>query len=78
MTAIPMENHDTGARAGFKVWRCCSCRCVHLQAGDVLLTFTPEEYAVFTQAIVKCYHGSCAHSAREEFTLLPSITEIVN
>ena len=67
MTAIPMEDHDTGTRAGFNVWRCCSCRCFHLQAGKVLLTFTPDEYAVFTQAIVECYHGGrmCRHSTND-------------
>ncbi len=57
MTAFPAEDHDTGLRSGFNVWRCCSCHCFHLKAGDMLLTFTPKEYAVFTQAVVDCYQG---------------------
>jgi hypothetical protein len=64
MTAFPMESRHDGVRSGFNVWRCCSCHCFHLKAGDVLLTFTPKEYEVFTQAIVDCYQGKpmCRHS----------------
>ncbi len=57
MTVLPHEEHHTGVAAHLKVWRCASCRCVHLCAGEVLMTFTNEEYAAFTHAVVECYCG---------------------
>jgi hypothetical protein len=66
MTAISMEGRHASVRSGFNVWRCCSCHCFHLKAGNVLLTFTPKEYERFTQAIVDCYQGKkvlCRHSS---------------
>lgn len=62
MTVISMKDHDTNTRADLRIWNCDSCSCVHLRAANVLLTFMREEYAV----------------APDEFTRLPSITEMVN
>ncbi len=77
MTTIPMEDHDINARSDLRIWNCDACWCVHLRAADVLLTFTREEYAAFAHAVAECYFGG-ARSAPDEFTLLPSITEMVN
>lgn len=79
MTAISMKEHDTNTRSDLRIWNCDACRCVHLRAAGVLLTFTREEYAAFAHLVAECYFGGAyAQSALDEFTLLPSITEMVN
>lgn len=37
------------------VWHCPSCRAFHVRAGQAILTFTTEEFAAFTRAVVECY-----------------------
>lgn len=54
MTATYEPLHDS-ENASMQVWRCASCGCFHLRAGQVLMTFTPEEFASFTQEIIECY-----------------------
>ncbi len=55
MTAILNGDHGSDMRSELQVWRCAACRCVHLSKGQVLLTFTPEEFTSFTQIVVECY-----------------------
>jgi hypothetical protein len=38
-----------------QAWHCFSCQRIHLRTGEHLLTFTSEEFAVFTQSVVECY-----------------------
>jgi hypothetical protein len=57
MTAIFYKNHDAEASADVQAWRCASCHCYHLRAGEALLTFTTEEFVAFMQEIVDCYCG---------------------
>lgn len=52
----PRFNQQHG-RAGVYVWLCDKCRCFHIRVGEMLLTFTPEEYTDFAQRIVECYYG---------------------
>ena len=80
MTSIPVSTHEVGAQADLKIWNCDACRCVYLRAAGVLLTFTREVYAAFGHAVAECYFGGTfgARSAPDEFTLLSSITEMVN
>ncbi len=65
MTAIPYENHSNDESACMQVWRCESCHCIHLRAGQVLLTFTQEEFTAFTQEVVACYCGEMVLEARD-------------
>lgn len=65
MTALLYENQHAGTDANLQIWRCDSCHCVHLRAGQVLLTFTQEEFASFTQEIVDCYCGQVMHAGTE-------------
>ncbi len=66
MTALLYEDAHAGADAGVQIWRCASCHCVHLRAGQVLLTFTPEEFATLTQDVVACYCGQLIHDHIEK------------
>ncbi len=55
MTAIPMNYSQTETPAHFHVWRCEGCHCFHVRAADVLLTFTPAEFAAFSNLVSECY-----------------------
>ncbi|MER3427016.1 MAG: hypothetical protein C4334_02780 [Pyrinomonas sp.] len=54
--------HAPSSHAGHAlwVWHCPSCRAFHVRAGQVILTFTAEEFAAFTRAVIECY---CQNSA---------------
>ena len=56
MTAFLNNDFHTGAKANLQIWICDSCNCVHVRAADVLLTFTEEEFAGFTQAVLDCHY----------------------
>lgn len=58
MTAFLNEDFYSGATANVQVWHCEACDCVHIQAASVLLTFTREEFAGFTEAVVGCHYGA--------------------
>jgi hypothetical protein len=55
MTAIPFESQCTNNSAVPQVWRCASCDCIHLHVGQVLLTFTQDEFANFAQEVVESF-----------------------
>lgn len=55
MTAILMNDSHSGVPSHVHVWSCEGCRCVHIRAGHVLLTFTPTEFGVFTETVNDCY-----------------------
>jgi hypothetical protein len=55
MTAITYRTSHPRPEVDTQVWRCDECRCFHLLAGQTLLTFTPEEFAAFTQEVAECY-----------------------
>jgi hypothetical protein len=55
MTVITDRITDRSPSEGLQVWRCESCRCFHVRAGQVLLTLTPEEFADFTREVTDCY-----------------------
>ncbi|MET0648185.1 MAG: hypothetical protein ABW208_16335 [Pyrinomonadaceae bacterium] len=55
MTVITDRVAERGEGEALRVWRCASCRCFHLRAGEVLLTLTPEEFAEFTREVTDCY-----------------------
>lgn len=66
MTAIVEPNDAAEMCAGTLVWRCDLCRCFHLRAGEVLLTFTREEFNAFTREVVDCYCGALMRGAAKE------------
>ncbi len=56
MTAIFYKNHGAAASNGAQAWRCASCHCYHLRAGEALLTFTTEEFVSLMQELADCYY----------------------
>lgn len=38
-----------------QVWRCRECDCFHVRAGEVLLTFTPQDFERFAHDVTECY-----------------------
>jgi hypothetical protein len=55
MTAITFRTKQHDPDSTPRVWRCDDCHCFHLLARETLLTFTPEEFAAFTQEVAECY-----------------------
>lgn len=55
MTAITYRTENNGGHTSAQVWRCEDCHCFHLLAGQTLLTFTPREFASFTEEVAACY-----------------------
>lgn len=55
MTAMLINDSHVGVASHVHVWRCEGCRCIHVRAGEVLLTFTPVEFNAFTEAVNDCY-----------------------
>jgi hypothetical protein len=37
------------------VWPCEGCGCIHIRAGELLLTFSAAEFAAFTETVNDCY-----------------------
>lgn len=58
MTAFPNEDFHSGTNANVQIWFCESCDCVHVRAANVLLTFTKDEFASFTEAVVDCHYNA--------------------
>ena len=58
-SAKPMR--DT---ANVKLWHCSGCKAVHMSVRDMVLNFTREEFAAFTEAVVDInYSGWDVHSS---------------
>lgn len=59
---ITHHRASDAAAARVDIWRCEDCRCFHVRAGKVLLTFTHDEFESFLRAAGRCYLGdTCAH-----------------
>ena len=54
MTVL-LNEFSPDSPADVAVWLCEGCGCVHVRAGETLLTFTPREYADFTGMVADCY-----------------------
>lgn len=63
MNTLHNEDFAHEKRENLKVWFCERCQCVHFRAGEVLLTFTREEFEGLTRAVTEIY---C-----EKFVTLP-------
>lgn len=48
------SNHNESSQ-NLRVWHCKHCRAVHFKAGNVLLNFSPTEFAGLTHAVMKIY-----------------------
>lgn len=61
---IPIKNLSrrsqvpTQSSSSMQVWRCHGCGCFHLTCGEFCISFTPEQFAEFTQAVTGCYWES--------------------
>lgn len=66
-----MQDHGKfeGMNRSLWVWYCHSCRAFHIRTNQVILTFTHEEYAAFTRAVVGCYCQYLPLLEEEEETL---------
>lgn len=75
MTAFLNEqDFHSGTAPDVQVWQCESCKCVHVRANQVLLTFTKEEFAGFTEAVLDCHYGTSffgANQTKDESESLP-------
>jgi redox-regulated HSP33 family molecular chaperone len=85
MTAFLNEDLRSNVKADVQVWLCEDCRCVHVRAANVMLTFTKDEFESFTEAVVDCNYGfsyfNFTHKNKitdEENSLLPLISEAEN
>ena len=76
MTAIFYKNHGADENTHAQAWRCASCHCYHLRAGEALLTFTTEEFISLMQEIADCYYGQIlsgeAKANEQQFLMLIS------
>ena len=55
MIRTAYEDSTKGGENEPQAWHCFSCERVHLRTGQHFLTFTSEEFAVFTETVVECY-----------------------
>ncbi len=69
MMAFMTNNSHTGVPSQVCVWRCEACCCVHVRAGEVLLTFTPTEFTAFTESVNDCYWQQATFGVSDEPTL---------
>jgi hypothetical protein len=71
-----MQNHQNFERGSHAlwVWYCQSCHAFHVRANQVILTFSHEEYAAFTRAVVACYCQNAASFDEEEEPLVSLTT----
>jgi len=53
-----LSQGSTNNPAAMQVWRCQWCGCFHLTCGEFCVSFTPEQFAEFTQAVTGCYWES--------------------
>lgn len=71
MTVISCQSPVEGTTETPEVWRCDLCHCFHLRAGQVLMVFTPREFAAFTNEVVDCY---CVQTLPAEISELDFFT----
>lgn len=55
MTFKKFSDHAKGNISEVGVWYCDNCSSFHVKAGEVLLTFTRDEFAAFSSAVFDCY-----------------------
>lgn len=55
MNILHNDNFVHENRENLKIWFCERCQSVHFRAGEVLLTFSPEEFQGLTQAVTEIY-----------------------
>jgi ribosomal protein L37AE/L43A len=56
MTIRKFGIDEIGKREDVKVWKCETCDDFHVKAGNVLLTFTREEFALFVDETWNCFY----------------------
>jgi ribosomal protein L37AE/L43A len=56
MTIRKFGIDEIGKREDVKVWKCETCDDFHVKAGNVLLTFTREEFASFVDDTWSCFY----------------------
>lgn len=65
-------NHNESSQ-NLRVWHCNHCRAVHFKAGNVLLNFSPTEFAGLTRAVMEIY--SREFGALEFYRMINSVNE---
>jgi ribosomal protein L37AE/L43A len=56
MTVSKFGIDEIGKREDVKVWKCETCDEFHVKAGNVLLTFTPQEFSEFVNKTWNCFY----------------------
>lgn len=56
MTVRKFGIDEIGKQESVSVWKCDSCEEFHLRAGNVLLTFTKDEFADFVNDTWNCFY----------------------
>lgn len=65
MNALHDNNFADEHRQQLSVWFCERCQSVHFRAGEVLLTFTREEFDELTRAVIEIYCAKFAAFSQE-------------
>ena len=78
MTAFFNEGLHSDMTNDVQVWRCESCKCVHIRAGNILLTFTTEEYCKFTEAVVDCSYSESFFGLNQQMRTDDSLPILVS
>jgi len=55
MTLKKFTGHAENTISEVGVWYCENCTSFHIKAGEILLTFTKNEFAAFSNTIFDCY-----------------------
>ena len=56
MTITKFRKNEIRKEKSVNVWKCNSCEEFHLKAGNVLLTFSKEEFADFVNDTWNCFY----------------------
>ncbi|GEM_PF-3574689 len=73
MTAFLNDDFQRHESTNVSIWFCEGCRCFHLRAGQVLLTFTREEFADFTHTAIEANYCLPIEASEEERDSFPPL-----
>ena len=76
MTAFLNDGFQEHESANVNIWLCEGCCCFHLRVGQILLTFTREEFADFTRAAIEANYGLQIETNVKDESMLPLKTEL--
>jgi hypothetical protein len=81
VTTILMNDSHSEIPTHSHVWHCEACHCVHIRAGEVLMTLTRSEFLAFADSINDCYWQQKLFGLSDKITHsseTPVETEVLN